>query len=64
MREEDEIARVEAFCLKKDWVPRFSINSPLKFLRQQEEEMEQKKKQQEKERRDAMMLARSKSSVQ
>ena len=38
MREEDEIARVEAFCLKKDWVPRYSLNSPLKKYLKSEQE--------------------------
>lgn len=33
MQEEDEVARVEAFCLKKDWVPKYTVNSPLRFLR-------------------------------
>jgi hypothetical protein len=32
MREGDEVARVEAFCLKKDWVPKYTMNSPLKMF--------------------------------
>lgn len=55
MREEDEIARVEAFCLKKDWVPKYSANSPLNFLKKKEEE-EKELVGKEKQKRDAKRL--------
>lgn len=59
MREDDEVARVEAFCLKKDWVPRYSMNSPLRFLRDGKDVAKEAEEEEKEKKRRADLLTKS-----